>query len=88
VKGQKNEISTRPESRHTSRPDFFYFLPTAHFLKQLPTHNRTFAFAPTHETNPSAKSKEPFFAVIFVNNLLLMLVTILIYLDNFKDYKF
>jgi len=24
--------------------------------------NGTFAFAPTHEANPSAKSKEPFFA--------------------------
>jgi len=88
VKGQKNEILKRPESRHSSRLDVFYFLPTTHFLKQLPTHNGTFAFAPTHEANPSAKSKEPFFAVIFVNNLLLMLVTILIYLDNFKDYKF
>jgi hypothetical protein len=38
VKGQKNEILTRKESRHSSRPDVFYFLPTAHFLKQLPTH--------------------------------------------------
>jgi len=38
VKGQKNEILTRPESRHSSRPNVFYFLPTAHFLKQLPTH--------------------------------------------------
>jgi hypothetical protein len=61
VKGQKKEISTRPESRHSSRPNVFYFFAIAHFLKQLPTHNGTFAFAPTHETNPSAKSKEPFF---------------------------
>lgn len=38
MKGQKNEISTRPESRHSSRPDVFYFFATAHFLKQLPTH--------------------------------------------------
>jgi hypothetical protein len=37
VKGQKKEILTRPESRPSSRPDVFYFLPTAHFLKQLPT---------------------------------------------------
>jgi hypothetical protein len=38
VKGQKKEILTRQESRHSSRPNVFYFLPTAHFLKQLPTH--------------------------------------------------
>jgi len=52
---------------HTSRPDVFYFLPIAHFLKQLPTHNGTFVFAPTHEANPSAKSKEPFFSNAFTN---------------------
>jgi len=64
VKGQKNEILTRPESRHSSRPDVFYFLPTAHFLKTILASrtNGTFAFAPTHEANPSAKSKEPFFS--------------------------
>ncbi|PKP32043.1 MAG: hypothetical protein CVT99_06110 [Bacteroidetes bacterium HGW-Bacteroidetes-16] len=61
VEGQTNEILTRPKSRHSSRPDVFYFLAIAHFLKQLPTHNGTFVFAPTHEANPSAKSKEPFF---------------------------
>jgi len=64
VKEQKNEISTRTESRHSSRPNIFYFLPTAHFLKQLPTHNGIFAFAPTHKANASAKSKEPFFATV------------------------
>jgi len=61
VKGQKSEILTRPESRHSSRPDVFYFFATAHFLKQLPTHNGTFAFALTHKADPSAKSKEPFY---------------------------
>ena len=32
--------------------------------EEMNTHrtNGTFAFAPTHEANPSAKSKEPFFA--------------------------
>jgi len=64
VTGKKEkEILTRQKSRHSSRPDVFYFLPTAHFLKQffcIPT-NGTFAFAPTHEANHSAKSKEPFF---------------------------
>jgi hypothetical protein len=42
----------------------FFFLPTAHFLKQfycLHT-NGTFDFAPNHDANPSAKSKEPFFS--------------------------
>jgi hypothetical protein len=38
VKEQKNEILTRPESRHSCRPNVFYFFATAHFLKQLPTH--------------------------------------------------
>jgi len=68
VKGQKNEIFTRPESRHSSRPNVFYFFPTAHFLRHfycLHT-NGTFAFAPTHETNASAKSKEPFFATVLL----------------------
>jgi hypothetical protein len=32
MKGLKNEILTRQESRHSSRLDVFYFLPTAHFL--------------------------------------------------------
>jgi len=35
VKGQKKEILTIQESRHTCRPDVFCFLPTAHFLRQL-----------------------------------------------------
>ncbi|NMC38991.1 MAG: hypothetical protein GYA41_11775 [Bacteroidales bacterium] len=60
MKGQKNEILTRINSRNSSRLDVFYFLPTAHFLKQLPTPNGTFAFALTHKVKPSAKSKEPF----------------------------
>jgi hypothetical protein len=41
-------------------PMFFIFSPSHIFIKQLPTHNGTFAFAPTHEATPSAKSKEPF----------------------------
>jgi hypothetical protein len=71
VKGQKNEILTRQESRHLNRPNVFYFLPTAHFLKTilLPVHNGTFAFATTHEANASAKSKEPFFSQRSKNNL-------------------
>jgi len=57
VKGQKNEILTRPESRHSSRPDVFYFLPTAHFLKQLPTHIAHIAKAPRANATTKALSK-------------------------------
>jgi len=46
VKGQKKEILTRLESQHLNRPDIFYFLPIAHFLKQLPTHIAHIAKAP------------------------------------------
>jgi hypothetical protein len=31
--------------------------------------NGTFAFAPSHEANPSAKSKEPFFPKAFIKDL-------------------
>ena len=88
MKGQKKEILTRPESRHSSRPNVFYFLPTAHFLKTilLPAHNGTFAFAPTHEANPSAKSKEPFFA--YTRNILDIITNKVnfTYFTQFKDY--
>jgi len=57
VKGQKNEISTRPKSRHSNRPDVFYFLPTAHFLKQLPTHIAHIAKAPQANAETKALSK-------------------------------
>ena len=57
MKGQKNEILTRPESRHSSRPDVFYFLPTAHFLKQLPTHIAHIAKAPQATATTKALSK-------------------------------
>jgi hypothetical protein len=57
VKGQKNEILTRQESRHSSRPDVFYFFPTAHFLKQLPTHIAHIAKAPRANATTKALSK-------------------------------
>jgi len=57
VKGQKKEISTRQESPHTSRSDVFYFLPTAHFLKQLPTHITHIAKAPQSNAVTKALSK-------------------------------
>jgi hypothetical protein len=63
VKGQKKEILTRQESRHTSRPNVFYFLPTVHFSKTILASrtNGTFGFA-RHASRPFAKPKEPFFA--------------------------
>jgi len=57
VKGLKKEISTRPKSRHSSRPDVFYFLPTAHFLKQLPTHIAHIAKATQANAETKALSK-------------------------------
>jgi hypothetical protein len=57
VKGQKNEILTRQESRHSSRPDVFYFFATAHFLKQLPTHIAHIAKAPRANATTKALSK-------------------------------
>jgi len=57
VKGQKNEILTRPKSRHSSRPDVFYFFATAHFLKQLPTHIAHIAKAPQAYAEAKALSK-------------------------------
>lgn len=56
MKGQKNEILTRQESRHSSRPDVL-FLPTAHFLKQLPTHIAHIAKAPPANPETKALSK-------------------------------
>jgi hypothetical protein len=51
-------------SRHSSRPEVFYFFPHRTFLKTILASrtNGTFAFAPTAQDNPSAKAKEPFFA--------------------------
>ena len=51
-------------SQHSSLPDVFYFFPHRTFLKTILASrtNGTFAFAPTHKADPSAKAKEPFFA--------------------------
>jgi len=57
VKGQKNEILTRQKSRHSSRPNVFYFFATAHFLKQLPTHIAHIAKAPRANAKTKALSK-------------------------------
>ena len=59
-------------SRHSIRPDVFYFFSLRTFLKTILASrtNGTFAFAPTHKADPSAKAKEPFFATApNINNL-------------------
>ncbi len=63
MKGLKNEIFKRPESRHSSRPDVFYFFPTAHFLKTILASrtNGTFGFT-RHTSQRFKKPKEPFLA--------------------------
>jgi hypothetical protein len=61
MKGQKNEILTRPESRHSSRPNVFYFFATAHFLKQLSTHIAHIAKAPRANATTKALSKSAIF---------------------------
>lgn len=48
---------TRRKSRHSSRPNVFYFLPTAHFLKQLSTHIAHIAKAPQANAEIKALSK-------------------------------
>ena len=62
MKGQKNEILTRQESR----PNIFYFLPTAHFLKQLQTHIAHIAKA----TMANAETKALTKSAIFPDHLL------------------
>ena len=50
-------------SRHSSRPDVFYFSPHRTFLKTILASrtNGTFAFAPTHKSRPFGKSKRAIF---------------------------
>jgi hypothetical protein len=59
VKGQKNEILTRTESRYSNRSDVFYFLPTAYPPTggQLPTHIAHIAKAPRANAETKALSK-------------------------------
>jgi hypothetical protein len=57
VKGLKKEILTRPKNRHSKGPDVFYFLPTAHFLKQLPSQIAHIAKAPQAYAETKALSK-------------------------------
>ncbi len=57
-------------SRHSSRPDVFYFFSHRTFLKTILASRTsgTFGFAPTHKANPSAKPKEPLFYQRTYNN--------------------
>ena len=50
-------------SRHSSRPNVFYFFPHRTFLKTILANrtNGTFGFAPTHEANASQNQKSHFF---------------------------
>jgi hypothetical protein len=57
VKGQNNEILTRQESQHSSQLNVIYFLPSAHLLKQLPTHIAHIAKAPQAKAATKALSK-------------------------------
>jgi len=61
VKGQENEILTRQGSRHSSRPDVFYFFPTPYFLKQLSTTIAHIAKAPRAYVATKALSKNAIF---------------------------
>jgi len=67
VKGQKNEILTRPKSRHSSRPNVFYFFATAHFLKQLPTHIAHIAKAPQAYAETKALPKSAIFQTVNID---------------------
>ena len=51
-------------SRHSSRPNVFYFFSHRTFLKTILANrtNGTFGFAPTHEANASQNQKSRFFA--------------------------
>lgn len=60
MNGQMNHQTADPKANAS----VFLFFPHAHFFKTILASrtNGTFAFAPTHKANPSAKAKEPFFA--------------------------
>jgi hypothetical protein len=70
--GMKNETD-RQITRHSlpTQKCFIFFTHRTKILKFCQPTNGTFAFAPTHEANPSAKSKEPFFPTLSENKLYL-----------------
>jgi hypothetical protein len=60
VTGQTNRQTADPKANAS----VFLFFSIAHFLKTILASrtNGTFAFAPKHKADPSAKAKEPFLA--------------------------
>ena len=61
----KDHITTGQRvSRHSCRPDVFYFFFHRTFLKTILASrtNGTFGFAPTAQADTQAKPKEPFFS--------------------------
>lgn len=55
MKGQKeNNILSRQESRHSCRPNVFYFFQNAYFLNQLPS--RIAQIAKTPQANAEIKA--------------------------------
>jgi len=58
VKGQKNEILTRPKSRHSSRPDVFYFFAHRTFFKTIADPLCTHCQSPTSQRCDQSFVKE------------------------------
>ena len=69
MKGQKIEKLIIQESRHSCRPAVFYFLPIAHFLKQLPTHIAHIVKALQANAKTKALPKSAIFAIPLQNQL-------------------
>jgi hypothetical protein len=57
VKGQRNEILTRPESRHSSRPNVFFIFAHRTFFKTIADHIAHIAKAPQANASTKALSK-------------------------------
>ena len=60
---KENQIGMTAD--HTSQPDKVLFFFDPHFLFLSHRTIGTFAFAPKHKANPSAKSKEPNFPTLY-----------------------
>jgi len=59
----RNNIATgQLLNRHAYPHYVFYFFTTAQKKLNCQRTNGTFGFAPTHNADPSAKPKEPFFS--------------------------
>lgn len=59
----KDHTSTGHLSRHSNRPNVFYFFPTAHFLKTILANPQVAHLALPHpQADPSQNQKSHFFA--------------------------